>query len=143
MKNKQQKSGTADSHALASQCSISDSSAPSHLGASCPEPISRGKLAVGPSCGLWIVLDSVGRGSWLEFLENGEETKWWGKGDNVQEALCVPLQVGQPLIHSPSSPIPKVTEDLRFNTQFTLWTTWSRKNCPMAHAFICLGSNSS
>lgn len=91
LKNKQQKSGTADSHALASQCSISDSSAPSHLGASCPEPISRGKLAVGPSCGLWIVLDSVGRGSWLEFLGNGKETKWWGKGDNVQEALYVLL----------------------------------------------------
>ena len=52
----------------ASHCSIKNCSTISHLGASCPEPISRDKLAVGPSCGLWIVFDSEGRGSWLEFL---------------------------------------------------------------------------
>lgn len=40
----------------------------SYLDGSCPVPISRDKLAVGPSCDLGMVLDSVGRGSWLEFL---------------------------------------------------------------------------
>lgn len=59
---------TAHHHILASDCLKPNYFTISYLDASCPVLISRDKLLVGPSCDLWIVLDSVGRGSWLEFL---------------------------------------------------------------------------